>query len=228
MLVKAILFDVDGTLVDSVDQHARAWQDVFREFRRDIPYDAIRAQIGKGGDQLMPVFLDEATLRDRGAAIEHRRTEIFRDRYLPTIQPLPGAKALLREVDKRGLRAVLASSAKGEELAALKRIIGIEPRDIEGETSSDDAEHSKPEPDIFKAALAKLTGVSAEEAIVVGDTPYDAEAAGKAGLRSIGLLSGGFAEEALRGAGCLAVYRDPAHLAEEIESSPLGNGEPTS
>ena len=224
MLIKAVLFDVDGTLVDSVDLHAQAWVSAFQEIGHDIPFAEMRAQIGKGGDQLMPVFLSPEELEEKGEALETRRGEIFREDCLPRVQAFPGAVDLLKRVDKAGLRTALASSAKEEELTALKRIIGIEDDRLDAETSSSDAERSKPFPDIFEAALAQLPGVSSDETIVIGDTPYDAEAAGKAGIRTIGLLCGGFPEKALRDAGCVAIYRDPAHLLEEYEVSLLGAG----
>jgi phosphoglycolate phosphatase-like HAD superfamily hydrolase len=224
MLIKAVLFDVDGTLVDSVDLHAQAWVDAFKGIGRDIPFDEMRAQIGKGGDQLMPVFLSPEELEEKGKALQKRRGEIFREGYLPRVRAFPQAAELLKHVDMAGLRTALASSAKDEELAALKRIIGIEDNRLDAETSSSDAERSKPFPDIFEAALAQLPGVSAEETVVIGDTPYDAEAAGKAGIRTIGMLCGGFPKEALLAAGCIAIYRDPAHLLAEYETSLLGAG----
>jgi HAD superfamily hydrolase (TIGR01509 family) len=224
MLIKAVLFDVDGTLVDSVDLHAQAWVDAFKEIGHDIPFDEMRVQIGKGGDQLMPVFLSSDELREKGKALEERRGKIFRESYLPQVRAFPQAAELLKRVDKAGLRTALASSAKEEELISLKRIIGIEDGRLDAETSSSNAEHSKPSPDIFEAALAQLPGVSPDEAVVIGDTPYDAEAAGKAGIRTIGMLCGGFPEQALRDAGCIAIYRDPAHLLEEYEASLLGAG----
>lgn len=224
MNLKAVLFDVDGTLVDSVDAHARAWADTFSEFGHGIPVDRVRPQIAKGGDQLLPALLPPDVLAREGRAMEERHTAILRDRYLPHLQPLPGARELVEMVDARGLRVALASSAKGSELAALKRIIGLASDDLDRETSADDAERSKPHPDIFLAALAQLDGVTADEAIVVGDTPSDIEAARKAGTRCIALLSGGFPEERLREAGGLGPYRDPAHLLEEFDLSPLGAG----
>ena len=224
MLPKAVLFDVDGTLVDSVDAHARAWIDAFAEFGHDIPYDDVRGQIGKGGDQFMPVFLSGEELGRIGEALEARRGTIFRERYLPHIQALPGARDLVRKVDAAGMHVALASSAKGEELSALKRIVGLEDGDLDAETSADDAERSKPHPDIFQAALARLPGVTPDEAVVVGDTPYDAQAAAAAGMGCIGVLSGGFPEEALKEAGCIAVFRGPQHLLEDWDLSPLGAG----
>ena len=224
MSLKAVLFDVDGTLVDSVDLHAQAWVDAFREFGHDIPFARMRAQIGKGGDQLMPVFLSPEALAATGEALETRRGVIFKTGYLPRVRAFPDAAALLRRAGQAGLRRAFASSAKEEELAALKQIIGLGDERLEAETSSSDAERSKPFPDIFEAALARLPGVTPAEALVIGDTPYDVEAAGKAGISSIGMLCGGFPEADLRAAGCIAIYRDPAHLLADFNASPLGAG----
>lgn len=217
---RAVIFDVDGTLIDSVPQHARAWQDAFRDFGHDISFEDLRRQIGKGGDLLIPVFLSEAEIAEKGEALEKHRSRILKERYLPTIRGLPQVRALVERLLADGRQLALASSAKGDELQTYKKIAGIE--DLIGtETSSDDAEESKPNPDIFEAALDRLDGIAADDAIVIGDTPYDAEAASKAGIRTIGLLSGGWTAEDLTGAGCIATYRDPAELLAEYETSPL-------
>jgi HAD superfamily hydrolase (TIGR01509 family) len=217
---EAIIFDVDGTLVDSVDQHARAWQDAFHDFGHDLPLEDIRGQIGKGGDQLMPVFLSKAELDDKGEALEKHRGEVLKERYLPTIKAFPKVRELMQRLQADGKRIALASSAKEDELQKYKQAAGIEDL-LDTETSSDDAESSKPNPDIFEAALKRLGGVRAEDVLVVGDTPYDAEAASKAGMRTVGLLCGGWPEEKLRQAGCVTVYRDPADLLAQYDSSPL-------
>ena len=219
-MLKAVIFDVDGTLVDSVDLHARAWQEAFAHFGKHFDYERVRYQIGKGGDQLMPVFLSEDELAEFGEELEKYRGELFKRDYLPRVRGFPSVRELFARVKREGLRIALASSAKGDELKTYKRIADIEDL-VEEETSSDDAEKSKPHPDIFEAALARLEGVSPAEAVVVGDTPYDAEAAGKAGVRTVGLLCGGFPEDDLRAAGCVRIYRDAAHLLAEYDSSPL-------
>src|SRR4051794_16347058 len=219
--IKAVLFDVDGTLIDSVDAHARAWQVVLARHGYDLPYEKIRGQIGKGGDKLMAALLPADVVERQGKAIDRERAELFKEEFLPRLRPFPGVRALFERIRADGKRIVLASSAKEDELGAFKRIAGIEDL-VEGATSSDDAEESKPDPDIFQAALEKLEGVSPEEAIAVGDTPYDAEAAGKAGLRTIGLLCGGFPADDLKAAGCVALFRDPADLLENYGRSPLG------
>jgi len=220
MPLKAVLFDVDGTLVDSVDLHAQAWLDALREFGHDVAFADVRAQIGKGGDQLMPVFLPEAEVTRRGKEMEAWRKRLYMGEMIGRARPFPGVAELFRRIRADGMRVILASSGKSDELAHYKRLLGIEAL-VDAETTSEDAEKSKPHPDTFVAAL---DGLPAAEAIVVGDSPYDAEAAGKAGLRTIGLLSGGFPAEDLRGAGCVALYRDPADLLARYDDSPLARG----
>jgi HAD superfamily hydrolase (TIGR01509 family) len=219
-MLKAVIFDIDGTLIDSVDLHAEAWQEALRHFGHDLPFDRVREQIGKGGDLLMAALLPEEEVRRRGKEIERYRLDLFKREYLPRVKPFPGVRELFERIEADGLRIALASSAKKEELERYKQIAGIDDL-LDAETSSDDAEKSKPHPDIFEAALARLEGVEADEAIAVGDTPYDAEAAGKAGMRTIGLLCGGWPEAKLRAAGCVAIYRDPADLLRQYDTSPL-------
>ena len=218
----AVIFDVDGTLIDSVDLNAHAWQDAFREFGHEVALDRLRGQIGKGGDQLLPVFLSKDELDATGEALNKRCSEIFSQRYLPQIKPFPMVCELLQRIQGDGMRIALASSAKEDELAAYKKAAHIEDL-LQAETSTDDADKSKPEPDIFEAALRRLRGVDPEQVVVIGDTPYDAEAAGKAGLRTIGVLCGGWPEDALKRAGCVATYRDPADLLAQYDASPLAH-----
>ena len=196
-MVKAVIFDVDGTLVDSVDLHAQAWQDAFRDFGHKIELKAIRDQIGKGGDQLLPVFLTRAEIDRVGPDLEKHRGDILKERYLSQIKAFPKVPQLFERIRADEIKILLGSSAKSEELQTYKKIAGIEGL-IDGETSSEDAEKSKPHPDVFQAAMAKLEGIHTSEVVVVGDSPYDAEAAGKVGLRTIGFRSGGFAEAKLR------------------------------
>lgn len=217
---EAVIFDVDGTLVDSVDLHAKAWVDAFHDYGHEVRFEEVRRQIGKGGDQLMPVFLSEDEIEIKGDELEEHRGKILKERYLPHITAFPCARELLQRLQADGKRIALASSAKEEELATYKKIAQIEDL-IDEETSSDDAESSKPHPDIFQAAMKRLGDISLEQVIVVGDTPYDAEAAAKAGLRTIGLLCGGWSENNLKKAGCIAVYKDPADLLARYADSPL-------
>jgi HAD superfamily hydrolase (TIGR01549 family) len=219
-MVKAVIFDVDGTLVDSVDLHAKAWQHAFRDFGYEFELKAIRDQIGKGGDQLLPVFLTREEIDAKGPALEKHRGNLMNERYLSEIKAFPKVTELFQRIRADNIMIVLASSAKAEELQTYKKIAGIEGL-IDAETSSDDAEKSKPHPDIFQAAMAKLEGVHESEVVVIGDTPYDAEAAGKAGLSTIGFRCGGFTEAGLRDAGCFAIYDGPANLLARYDESVL-------
>ena len=216
-MIKAIIFDVDGTLIDSVDAHAEAWRRAFAATGREIPFGSLRGQIGKGGDQLMPVFLAKDEVETEGEAIDARRAEILKADFLHGIKGFPQVRALFQRLRDDGLTIVLASSAKGEELETYKRKADIVDLVAE-ETSSDDAERSKPHGDIFQAALDRLSGVDPSEAIVIGDTPYDAEAAGKVGIKTVGVLCGGFPENNLRGAGCIAIYLDPADILARYDA----------
>ena len=215
---KAAIFDVDGTLVDSVDLHARAWQDALRDYGHDIDFTTIRGQIGKGGDQLMPEFLSKQELDRDGKALEQHRGDIFRQRYMDQVQPFPQVRALFQRLLADGYRIALASSAKSQELQVYKQLANIDDL-VDAETTADDAEKSKPHPDIFAAAMQRLGKLDPDDALVLGDTPYDAQAAAKAGLRSIGMLCGGWPEQDLRGAGCFAIYQDPAALLAAYEAS---------
>jgi HAD superfamily hydrolase (TIGR01549 family) len=209
-MIEAVIFDVDGTLVDSVDQHAAAWQRAFAHFGHQVDFAAIRSQIGKGGDQLMPVFLAKEEVERRGREIEDFRKDLFKREYLPQVRGFPMVRDLFKRILADGKRIALASSAKGDELMAYKKAADVVDL-VDEETSSDDAERSKPHPDIFEAALARLK-LPPRRAIVIGDSPYDAEAAGKAGMKTIGLLCGGFPEAHLREAGAAQIFRDPADL----------------
>jgi HAD superfamily hydrolase (TIGR01509 family) len=215
-VLKAVIFDVDGTLVDSVDAHAKSWVEAFARFGRQIDFAHMRHQIGKGGDQLMKEFLSDEEIWEFGTRLEKDRSEHFQQEYLPDVHGFPGVRELFQCLRADGKRIALASSANGEELEAYKKKAHIEDL-VEEETSKDDAEQSKPHPDIFEAALGKLE-LPPEEVLVVGDTPWDAIAAKRAGLRTVGVLCGGFPEEELRGAGCLAVYRDPEEILAQFEA----------
>jgi HAD superfamily hydrolase (TIGR01549 family) len=222
-MIEAVIFDVDGTLVDTVDMHAEAWQRAFREFGKDLEFQTVRQQIGKGGDQLMPEFLSEKEMDDFSERLEKRRTEIFDTEYLPKTKPFPKVRELCERIKADGLKIVLASSATEKELEFFKKALNIADL-LEAATSSDDAEESKPEPDIFEAALKKIGSPDASKCVVVGDTPYDAIAAGKIKLKTIGVLSGGFPEKTLTDAGCVEIYKDPADLLTRYDESVIGKG----
>lgn len=219
-MIKAVIFDVDGTLVDSNGLHVKAWQEAFRGYGKEVTYEELHHQMGKGGDQLMPVFCSQEELDKFGEKLEQSRAELFVKDYLPRVRPFPKVRELFERIKADGLSLALASSAKEEELAQHKKSLRIENL-LEAATSADDAERSKPHPDIFQAALRSIGDVEPEESIVVGDTPYDVIAAGKAGMRAIGLLSGGFTKEDLSAAGAVEIYRDVAELLEHYDDSLL-------
>jgi phosphoglycolate phosphatase-like HAD superfamily hydrolase len=226
---KAIIFDMDGTLLDSVDLHAEAWRETFAHFGREIPFDQLRSQIGKGGDQLLPVFLSKEEIEKQGKEIEKYRGDLFKEKYLDRVKPFPGVRALFEKIIEHGQRPALASSSKGDQLQVFKKIAQIDDL-VEAETSSADAEKSKPHPDIFEAAIDRLRNgpggkdLDVQDIIAVGDTPYDAESAGKAGIRTVGVRCGGFPEQDLRKAGCIAIFDGPEDLLRRYDESPLANG----
>ena len=216
---KAAIFDIDGTLVDSVDLHARAWQEALVEFGHDVTFEQARRQIGKGGDQLIPVFLSETEQKEHGDELEEWRGKLFKSKYLPMVRPFSAVPELLGRVRAAGLKIAAASSAKKSELEVYLEVARITDL-IDVAVSSEDAEHSKPAPDIFLITLKKL-GIDGSEAVAIGDTPYDAEAASKAFIPTIGLLCGGSAEVDLRKSGCVAVYPGPGALLACFSASPL-------
>lgn len=221
-MIKAVIFDIDGTLVDSVDLHAQAWQEAFKKYGREIEFGRVRKQIGKGGDQLMPVFFSKEELDKFGDEMEKYRGEIYKEKYLSQVEPFPKVRELLVHIKQQGKQIVLASSAVREELQHYKDLTSISDL-IEGETSVDDVAKSKPHPDIFQAAFSQLKDATAEQVIVIGDTPYDAEAAAKAGLQAVGVLCGGFPEAELHDAGCIEIYRDPADILACYETTFLNS-----
>lgn len=219
-MVRAVIFDVDGTLVDSVDLHAECWRQALSKYGAEVSFGAVRSQIGKGGDQLMPVFLPTELIERQGDEIEAFRAALFKKSFLPKVKPFPQVKELFERLRRDGTWLALASSAKGPELEIYKKLTGIE-RLVDLEVSADDVEHSKPCPDIFDAALRRLDPLRSGEVLVVGDTPYDALGASRAGLRTVGVLCGGFPKSSLLEAGCIAIYHDPSDLLANYSTSPV-------
>ncbi len=215
-MIEAFIFDIDGTLIDSNDFHAEAWQKAFEKYGKKISFDKIRPQIGKGADTLLPEFLSEQEIEKFGDEIADLRGEIFKREYMPCVKPFPKVRELFRRIKADGKKVALASSSNEDEVEEYKKIVNIADL-VEKSTSADDAEESKPEPDIFEAALKLLGNPAPETVLVVGDTPYDAEAATKAELKIVGVLCGGFPETDLRENGCLEIYKDPADLLENYE-----------
>jgi phosphoglycolate phosphatase-like HAD superfamily hydrolase len=218
-MLRAVIFDVDGTLVDSNDLHARAWQEAFAHFGIDMPFDRVRSQIGKGADQLIPSLLPADSAKKFCERLSEYRSGLFQEKYLNQVRGLPDVRELFVRILKDGRKIALASSASQEELRKLEQAANIEDL-IHKETSADDARKSKPHPDIVESALLRLKA-HADEAVMIGDTPYDAIAATRLHVRTIGVLSGGFPEADLREAGCIEIYRNPADLLANYEKSAL-------
>lgn len=210
-MVETIVFDIDGTLVDSVDLHTKAWCDAFAHFGIQAPFEAVRKRIGKGADELIPDFVDHASLSKIGDVLKTYRTRLFRREYLPHVTAFPKVRELFERLKSVGKRLALASSCEQDELQHYTQLAGIEALpDLQ--ICSDKIEHSKPHPGIFEALLEKLDGPAPRSVVAIGDTPYDAVASRTAGLCSVGVLCGGTPRDLLLSAGCHAVFQDPADL----------------
>jgi len=207
--IRGVLLDIDGTLLDSNDAHARSWADIFQRHGFDIPVGRVRPLIGKGGGKLLPELTGIDAESPRGKALSGERSQLFLQDYLPELRPTRGARQLVEAFKARGLRLVVATSSNEKELDALLRQAGIADL-IRRATSADDGA-SKPDPDIVRAALAEGK-LAAQEALMVGDTPYDIEAAARSGVKTIALRCGGWWDDAAL-AGALAIHDDPAALA---------------
>ena len=210
-MIKAIIFDLDGTLVDSVKYHAEAWVKAFQKYGYDFSHETLSQQIGKGSEFIVGELLSSEEAEKLHSDIAGYRKQYYQDNLLEKVKPFPKVKELFETIKADKIKIVLASSARTETIEHYKQLLEIEDL-IDGATSTDDVEKSKPEPDIFTSALNKLDDVAVEEVIVVGDSPYDAIAAKKINLKTIGLLGGGFSRETLTDAGCVAIYQDPADL----------------
>ncbi len=215
-MIETFIFDIDGTLIDSNDFHAAAWQKAFAKYDKKISFEKIRPHIGKGADTLLPEFLSEKEIEEFGDDIADLRGEIFKKEYLSRVKPFPKVRELFQKIKDGGGRIALASSANEDEVAAYQKIADIEDL-IEKSTSADDAKASKPAPDIFQAALKLLGNPAPEIVLIIGDTPYDAEAATKAKLKIVGVLCGNFPEKDLRAKGCVEIYQNPADLLENYK-----------
>jgi phosphoglycolate phosphatase-like HAD superfamily hydrolase len=214
------VLDVDGTLIDSNDAHARAWVETAAEIGHEVAFEEVRRLIGMGGDRVLPALtgLDEES--PEGERVSERRGTLFRERYLAGLSPFPRVRELLERLRDDGYRLVVASSAGEDDLTKLLERAGVADL-IEERTSSSDADHSKPAPDIVEAAL-RSAGVGADGAIMLGDTPYDVEASLRAGVPIVAVRSGGWDDRALRGA--VAVYEDAAELLRRYDASPFARG----
>lgn len=220
MVVQVVLFDIDGTLVDSNEQHVIAWALALREEGYPQEVDAIRARIGKGGDLLVPALVPNADDAVRKRISERHGTH-FKSSYLAQVRAFDGASDLVRKVHASGRKVMLASSAKRDELDRYFGLLGIETC-LSASTNIDDVGASMPEPDIFSVAPEKV-GCPPESGIVVGDTIYDVTATLQAGISCIGLTSGPYDERQLKDAGASAVFTDVAALLCDFDHSPLAN-----
>jgi HAD superfamily hydrolase (TIGR01509 family) len=218
-MIKALLCDIDGTLVQSNWLHAAAWRDAFAEMDLQLETEALRRQIGKGGDQLIPVFVPWWKQKQIEEPLQELRKFIFETDYLREVKPIPRVREFLVYLRDKGIRLALASSASRKDLTIYKKIANMEDL-IEEESSADDADRSKPHPDIFEATLQRL-GLKPSDVLALGDTPYDAEAAGKAGVWTIGVTTGGWSREDLLAAGCIEVYTDVGELLDCFAQSAL-------
>jgi HAD superfamily hydrolase (TIGR01509 family) len=216
--LNGVIFDIDGTLLDSNDAHAQSWADTFVEAGYEVPFEVVRPLIGMGADKLLPETVGIRHDSDAGKKLLERRAEIFHERYLPRLKPLPGARALVLRVREDGLKAIVATSAKDEELKGLLKAAHIEDL-MEEKATASDAKRSKPDPDIVEAAIEE-SGVPSNKAVMIGDTPYDVEAATRAGVRIIAFRSGGWDDASLKGA--VQIYDGPADLLAQYDASLLG------
>lgn len=216
-MFSAVIFDIDGTLVDSNDAHAGAWVQALAERGYQVQLSRVRPLIGMGSDKLLPALIGISADSEEGRALADRRREIFLKDFLPTLGPTRGARELLEWLHDERMTLAVATSAHSEELKALLRVAGAT-KLIDAATTSDDVDRSKPDPDIVQAAVQR-TGCSAADVVMIGDTPYDVEAALRAGIGIIALRCGGWDAAAL--AGALAIYDDPGDLLEHYALSPF-------
>ena len=216
--MRGVIFDIDGTLVDSNDAHAHAWVEAFADAGYDVPFEVIRPLIGMGGDKVLPKTVGLKHDSREGKTLSKRRSEKFREKYLPALRALPGSRQLVERVRADGLKPIVATSAKDEELKGLLEAAEVADLMEERATASD-AKRSKPDPDIVVAAMEQA-GLAAQELVMIGDTPYDVEAATRAGIAIIGFRSGGWKDADL--AGAIEIYDGPAHLLASYSSSVLG------
>ena len=215
---KAVLFDVDGTLVDTTYLHAVAWWEAFAQAGHDVPMAWIHRAIGMGSDQLLDVLLPAERDTSSDAAISAAHGALY-SVYWSRLRPLPGAADLLRACHQHGLRVVLASSADPAELAVLMAALDADGA-VDEATSAGDVDQSKPAPDLVQVALDKV-GLRPAEAMFVGDAVWDAQACQRAGVPCVGVLSGGVSQAELLEAGAVRVYRDAAEILAAFPASLL-------
>ena len=217
MAVEAALLDVDGTLIDSNYHHALAWYRAFRGHDITLPLWRIHRAVGMGGDQLVPALVGPKLDEQQGDEIRSARDEIYTSGLLEEVAPLEGAHELIAELKDRGLRVVLASSSPEDELEHYLDL--LDARELaDAWTTKDDVEATKPEPDLILAALEKAT---TRNAVLVGDTRWDVEAASKSGVETLCVITGGWSKQELREAGAIAVFESVNELRQRLDETPL-------
>lgn len=213
MLTQAMLLDIDGTLVDSNDKHTHCWVEAFARFGKEVPWSVIRGQIGKGGDLLVPDVLNAREMRRFGEPLKEYRGELWKEKYMKTVEPFPGAVESIRAIHARGVKLALASSSNPDEVEYYVGLLGVDDL-LEGATSKEDAQFSKPSPEIFQAALDRVKSDPART-FAVGDTPYDILAGHRVPLPVIAVRCGGFPEASLEKAEY--VFDDLAQMTRELD-----------
>ena len=210
-MLKAVIFDMDGTLLDSVDQHAEAWQKAFAKFGFEFPLPDIRYQIGKGGDKLLETFLSPEQIQEIGQDLEKYRSDLFKTQFRDGLRGFPKVRELLEALRAAGLKTGLATSGKKEEVDFYLGVLHIRGL-LDAITTKDDVENSKPEPDVLTVVRERLGNLKPADCVFIGDTAHDAEAARKDGMPFVGLRCGGFPEDDLRKAGARELFKDPEDL----------------
>lgn len=214
-MLEAVIFDVDGTLVDSVDLHAECWKQAFEKYDVHVDFDQVRRLIGKGGDELIPSVISAEQQKSFGEEMNEFRSKLWKDDFASKVKPFPLVRELFEALKKNRIQIALGSSAKSEELKTYEKMLGVDGL-VDARVTSDDVEKSKPAPDIFEAAMKKLKTAHARTR-VVGDTPYDVRAANRAELQTVAVLCGGFPESELLAAGAVALFRDPKDLLAQLD-----------
>ena len=213
----AAILDVDGTLVDTNYHHAVAWYRAFRQYDEVLPLWRIHRHMGMGGDQLVEALAGAGFEREHGDDVRGAEKALY-TALIEEVRPLPRARELIERLKERGHRVVLSSSAKAEEVDHYLDL--LDARELADDwTTSADVEATKPQPDLVEVAVEKA---GADSAVMVGDSTWDCIAARRAGLQTIGVLTGGFSIEELREEGAACVFEDLGGLLEELETTPLG------
>lgn len=213
MLTEAFLLDIDGTLIDSNDKHADCWVEAFAHFGKRVEWKFVRGQIGKGGDLLVPDTLDAREMRDYGEDLKSHRSELWKREYMKSVTPFAGVTDAIRALHDRGARVAFASSSNPDEVEYYVELLGVGDL-LEGSTSKEDAEFSKPSPEIFQAALERVKS-EPSKTFVVGDTPYDILAAHRIPVPIVAVRCGGFPDDLLAKAEFL--FDDLPHLVKELD-----------